>query len=337
MPLPFSNQECLTVRLSALGDAILTTGVLAHWHDVAGLTFRVLTRPALAPVFENHPAVSGVVTVGENDMHGAAWARFCLGLARQYGRLPLIDLHVNLRTLVLRTMWPGPVRTYAKLSLTRRLFLATRHPVLADRLRRFNVPQRYALALEKTPPDAAELRPRIFLTESETAAAGQTLARLGLDRAIAIHPYATHPAKTPDADVWREVIRTLEDRGEQVIVLGRSPRPILPGSPRDLTGATDLRATAALLARCRCLVTGDSGPMHLATGVGTPVAAIFGPTTGEWGFHPSGPRDIVHQSPCPLAPCSMHGQDTCTRGNACMHNITGATVLELVDRLKSGE
>lgn len=337
MPLPFSNQECLTVRLSALGDAILTTGVLAHWHDVAGLTFRVLTRPALAPVFENHPAVRGVVAVGEADTRGAAWVRFCRGLAREYGRLPLVDLHVNLRTMVLRALWSGPVRTYAKLSLTRRLFLATRHPALAERLRRHNVPQRYALALEKTAPDAAELRPRIFLTEDETAEAGQTLARLGLDRPVAIHPYATHPAKTPDADVWREVIKALEDRGDQVLILGRNPQPILPGSPRDLTGATDLRATAALLARCRCLVTGDSGPMHLATGVGTPVAAIFGPTTGEWGFHPSGPRDIVHQSPCPQAPCSLHGQDACSLNNACMRNISGGTVLNLVDRLTPRE
>ena len=51
MAQPLNNQECLTVRLSALGDAILTTGVLTYWQDQFGLTFHVLTKPALAPVF----------------------------------------------------------------------------------------------------------------------------------------------------------------------------------------------------------------------------------------------------------------------------------------------
>jgi ADP-heptose:LPS heptosyltransferase len=335
MTLPFAGRECLTVRLSALGDAILTTGVLEYWRRQAGLTFHMLTRPALAPVFDHHPAVRQVIAVGEKDLHGMRWVRFCRDLARRHGRMPLVDLHANLRTLILRAMWPGPVRSYAKRSLTRRLFLATRHPVFAARLGRENVPQRYSLALESTAPDAAELRPRIFLSAEETARARETLSRLGLDTPVAIHPYATHPAKTPSADVWRSAISELEARGQKVLVLGRNPSPLLPGSPRDLTNATDLRATAALVSMCRCLITGDSGPMHLATGVGTPVIAIFGPTTREWGFFPSGPRDIVHQVPCPEAPCSLHGQNACGLGNACMRAVSATLLLELLDSLEA--
>jgi ADP-heptose:LPS heptosyltransferase len=335
MTLPFAGHECLTVRLSALGDAILTTGVLEYWRRQAGLTFHVLTRPALAPVFAHHPAVRQVITVGEEDLHGMRWVRFCRDLARRHGRLPLVDLHANLRTLILRAMWPGPVRSYAKRSLTRRLFLATRHPAFAARLGRENVPQRYSLALESAAPDAAELRPRIFLSAEETGRARETLSRLGLDTPVAIHPYATHPAKTPSADVWRNAVSEMEARGQEVLVLGRNPSPLLPGSPRDLTNATDLRDTAALVSMCRCLITGDSGPMHLATGVGTPVIAIFGPTTREWGFYPSGPRDIVHQVPCPQAPCSLHGQDACGLGNACMRGISATLLLELLDSLEA--
>ena len=51
MTARLSNRECVAVRLSALGDAILTTGVLEYWRQQAGLTFHVLTRLALAPVF----------------------------------------------------------------------------------------------------------------------------------------------------------------------------------------------------------------------------------------------------------------------------------------------
>jgi len=335
MTFPFTDRECLVVRLSALGDAILTTGVLEYWRKHAGLTFHVLTRPALAPVFDHHPAVRQVITVDEGDLHGLRWPRFCRELARTYGRIPLIDLHANLRTLILRTLWTGPVRAYAKRSLTRRLFLATRHSFFAGRLRRENVPQRYSLALERTAPDAAALRPRIFLSEDEQARAGETLARLGLTNPVAIHPYATHPAKSPDAEVWRKAVQELESRGREVLILGRNPAPLLPGSPRDLTNSTDLRATAAIIARCTCLITGDSGPMHLATGVGTPAIALFGPTTREWGFYPSGPRDIVHQIPCPQAPCSLHGQHACTLDNACMKGVSATLLLELLDSLQS--
>jgi ADP-heptose:LPS heptosyltransferase len=325
------DRQCLTVRLSALGDAILTTGVLAHWHEQAGLTFHVLTRPALAPLFANHPAVRGIITVDANDLQGSRWLRFCRTLARSHGHLPFVDLHKNLRTGILRLLWPGPTFGYAKHSLQRRLFLATRHPLCSARLVRHNVPQRYALALESEAPPREELRPRIFLTEQETARAREKLSRLGLTTPLAIHPYATHPAKTPARQVWERLIRTLESRGQETLILGRDAHPLLPMSPLDLTNATDLRETAALLSLCRRLVTGDSGPMHLATAVGTPVLALFGPTAREWGFFPSGPRDIIHQNPCPQAPCSLHGQDVCRLGNACMADISDAVIANLLE------
>jgi len=333
MTTPFRNQECLTVRLSALGDAILTTGVLEHWHRNAGLTFRVLTRPQLAPVFAHHPAVSQVVAVGDEDLRGAGWVRFCRSLAREMGRLPLVDLHGNLRTRVLRLLWPGPTRTYPKFSLTRRLFLATRHPLLSARLCRLNVPQRYCLALDPSAVAPAVLRPRMYLQAEEKVLAVETFARLGVKRPVAIHPYATHPAKTPRAEVWKTLVQALRSRGEEVIVIGRHDQPLLPHDPHDLTSATDLRSTAAVLSLCRALVTGDSGPMHLATAVATPVAALFGPTTREWGFYPSGPRDKVHQISCAKAPCSLHGQDACLLGNACMREVSAALLLQLVDSL----
>ena len=46
----------------------------------------------------------------------------------------------------------------------------------------------------------------------------------------------------------------------------------------DLTGKTDLLQLAAILERCQLLVTNDTGTMHVATAVGTPVVALFGPT-----------------------------------------------------------
>lgn len=327
------NTDCLVVRLSALGDAILTTGVLEHWRQTRGLSFHVLTRAALAPVFAGHPAVRGVIAVNTPDLRPHPWLRLCRDLASRHGRIPLIDLHANLRTTLLRLVWTGPTRTYAKFGLTRRLFLATRHPFFARRLRALNVPQRYSLALDESAPLPAQVRPIVFLTPDEQTRAASILAERHLKRPIAIHPFATHPAKAPSAEVWKHLIQMLRADGHDVVVLGQAQTPLFPDHAFDLTNATDLRLTAAVLAASQCLISGDSGPMHLATAVGTPCIALFGPTTMEWGFYPSGPRDIVHQSPCPDAPCSLHGQNACTRDHACMRAISADLVRALLRSL----
>jgi ADP-heptose:LPS heptosyltransferase len=62
--------------------------------------------------------------------------------------------------------------------------------------------------------------------------------------------------------------------------------------------------------------------MHLAGGVDTPVLALFGPTSREWGFFPAGERDVVLQLDMPCRPCSLHGSKLCSHGAACLTRIS---------------
>lgn len=328
-----NHKEYLAIRLGVLGDVILTTGVLNYWHMKRGMHFHMVTRSTLAPIFEHHPAVSQILTVHDQDLHGSAWLSFCHSLRQNFGHLPLLDLHKNLRTSFLALTWPGPKFSYAKYSLERRLFLATRHNFFSTRLKKTNVPQRYSLALENYPPHPSLLRPKIFLTPEELQLATQTLHTLGLTRPVAIHPYATHPAKSPAPKIWQQVIQLLKSQGHEVIIIGHNPKPLAPNWNQDLTNTTSLRQTAALLRHCYCLISGDSGPMHLATAINTPVIALFGPTTQEWGFYPSGPKDIVYQLACPKAPCSLHGQNNCTQTQTCMEHLTAENIVALVQTI----
>ena len=59
-----------------------------------------------------------------------------------------------------------------------------------------------------------------------------------------------------------------------------------PRLAQNLAGATSLRELMAVLRSSNALLTNDSGPMHLAVALGTPVVAIFGPTVPEQGFAP---------------------------------------------------
>lgn len=320
------------IRLSSIGDVALTTGVLAHFGQ-RGLRFAVVTRAALAPLFENHPAVAEVVGIQAEAMQGTRWIAECRSLARRFAGAGLLDLHGNLRSRILGLFWQGPVRLYPKLGLTRRAYALTRAKALERRLIATNVPQRYALGLDAdaTPPPAEAVRPRIFLTNPEREAAHHCLQDLGLAApCVALHPFATHPDKAWPEGHWLALISLLEAANLSWLVIGAGAAPLVPGHSRDLTGKTTLRETCALLAEAAALVTNDSGPMHLATGVETPVVALFGPTARVWGFFPSGPRDAVLERDIDCRPCSLHGKRPCPRERVCLASIPPQEVLEAV-------
>lgn len=114
---------------------------------------------------------------------------------------------------------------------------------------------------------------------------------------------------------------------ERLAKLGRNP-----GDPSpvviDLSGKTSLRELCAVLKLCRAVVTNDSGPMHLAAAVGTPVIALFGSTSPEL-TSPGllGGRQVILRSPTPCAPCF---QRTCPVDLRCLRDIPVQRVVEAV-------
>ncbi len=321
------------IRLSALGDLVLTTGVLDFWRRTRGLSFCCITRSHLAPVLSNHPAVENCEALPAEDIQGR-WASTARRLASRYSGWGLIDLHGTLRSRILAACWKGPVRRYPKAGLARRLYQRTGMGFLRHMLEARNVPQRYALALEDKAPPAEELRPMIRLRPEELAEGSSLLAGTGLAPGfVALHPYATHPDKAWPRGHWLALADLLRHAGIPFAVIGRDPRPLYPGLAADLTNATELRTTCAVLSMASALVSSDSGPMHLATAVGTPVTALFGPTTKAWGFFPSGPRDVVLEQDYPCRPCSLHGTSSCTQGRKCLASIGPSQVLEAVQGL----
>ena len=326
--------EWVVIRLSALGDVALTTGVLEYWHRTRGWAFTVITREAFAPVLEGHPAVCSIVGLAKEDLRFPRQLGVFRDLAEAHAGQGLLDLHGTLRTRLLSLLWKGPVKRYRKLGLERRLFLRSKGRLFRNELRLWNVPQRYALAVEATPPPRAALLPHIWLSDEEIRQ-GQRLLEQLPDKAgtppIALHPYATHPDKAWKEAYWRQLVELFESRGIPWIVIGRgSGMEGIPAS-RNFTNRTSLRETCALLKSSSLLITGDSGPMHLAGAVGTPVLALFGPTTEEWGFFPAGPKDRVLESQLDCRPCTLHGKKHCDRNHACMQSITPEQVMRALD------
>jgi len=113
---------------------------------------------------------------------------------------------------------------------------------------------------------------------------------------IALNPGASAAYKRWPAERYARAADEIRRQGEAAfVVIGSPPERALAQTICDATsaptlnlaGRTTLPQLAALLKRCTCVVTGDTGPMHLAVAVGTTVVAIMGPTdasiTGPYG------------------------------------------------------
>ncbi len=96
--------------------------------------------------------------------------------------------------------------------------------------------------------------------------------------------------------------------------------------------------TAALLQQCRLLLSNDSGLMHMATALKTPVIAMFGPTVQEFGFYPFHAQARVVSTKLPCRPCSSKGSLRCPKGHhQCMLNISTEQVLAVAQQMWVGE
>ena len=99
----------------------------------------------------------------------------------------------------------------------------------------------------------------------------------------------------------------------------------------NLAGKTSLRELMALLKLCRVVLTNDSGPMHVAAALGTPVVVPFGSTSPEL-TGPGLPGDPRHQLLTAAAPCSPCFRRTCPIDFRCMTGIGPERVVEAVCR-----
>ena len=194
--------------------------------------------------------------------------------------------------------------------------------------------------------DAAEKRlPQLKVDDAAAAMVAERLAGAGIGpdvRVLGVAPGASHgPKRWPPERFARVADHLAKSRDLKVLLLGsEADRPVtgevanaMVRPAVDWTGATDLAMLPAAVRRCALLVSNDSGPMHVATAVGTPVIGIFGATHPGLGFAPVGPADAAITLDLPCSPCSLHGNRSCRfRTHACMEELDPRRVIDEAER-----
>ena len=110
-----------------------------------------------------------------------------------------------------------------------------------------------------------------------------------------------------------------------LVIAGGGPDGVL-----NLSGKTSLRELAAALKMCRLLLTNDTGPMHLAAAVGTPLIVPFGSTSPELTGPIFSPTAQIVRTPVPCAPCFRR---ECPIDLRCLNGIQTAQVVEAARRI----
>ena len=153
---------------------------------------------------------------------------------------------------------------------------------------------------------------------------------------VVLNPGAAWPNKRWPPDRFGAIAAALREiRGLRSLVLwGPGERPLAEAVVAAANGAAELSPPTAvadlfaLAARARLLVSGDTGPLHIAAAVGTPIVALFGPTFPER----NGPWSVTDLSVSRADRCVCHHKRRCRRSVACIDDITVNEVLEAIDR-----
>lgn len=157
---------------------------------------------------------------------------------------------------------------------------------------------------------------------------------------VVIHPGAAVPARTWPALHHAALVELLDAAGWLPVVTGgpseRQLTATVAGTAGlDLGGATDFHTLGGVLAGAEVVVTGNTGPAHLAAAVGTPVASLFSPVVPAIRWAPY--KVAVELLGDQQAPCALSRARECpVPGHPCLTQVTPEEVFAAVQRLGSG-
>ncbi len=279
------SARILIVSVSWLGDCVMAMPALsALRRRLSGATIAVLAKPAVAPLWSLFPGVDEVIPLKK----GFSGMRETVRAVRRGG----FDFAYVLPKSF-RSAWiPFVARVPGRRGMPghRRDWMLTETAPLSEAALAGHQSLEIAEVLHVT--GELDSPPFLVVPEEAMKRAQQKLATADkggpTGDLIAFFPGAAYgPAKRWPAENFAAAGQKLvAEQGCRVLILGsQGDRAVCDEVARgmgagavNLAGATDFLELAGLLSLCRCVVSNDSGGMHLAAGLGVPVVGIFGLT-----------------------------------------------------------
>ncbi|HBG06031.1 MAG: heptosyltransferase [Geobacteraceae bacterium GWC2_58_44] len=323
-------KSCLFIRPGGIGDAVLLLPAINAFHAAfPGCSIDVLAETRNAAAFQFAPCI--------RELHRYDSASGIADVLRA-GYDLVIDTEQWHRLSAVVARLAAPVSIGFATNRRNRLF-SHQIPYSHDDYETksfFNLLAPLGIA----PP--AELQTPFLSIPGEAAARAESLlARISGRPFAVIFPGASIAERRWGHQRFREVAQRLVLTGLAVVVVeggedaDQGDFIVRPCGGVNLAGKTSLAETAAVIARSTLLLSGDSGVLHMAVGLGIPTVSLFGPgIEAKWGA--KGEGDLVLNRRLPCSPCTRFGTTpACPIQARCLSEITPQEVVGAINALLS--
>lgn len=329
-----ASEKILLIRLSSLGDIVLTTpatrAVRAHFPDAY---IAMLVAKQSAEILRENPHLDEIITFDRlaKDKDTGEMLRMSR-LLRERKFTIAIDFQRKFRTEMLM-YFSGATERIGK-----GRFCTVRVPEQGNK----HATTHYFDLLHAAGIPAEDRRLELFLSESEQLEAAQRFDTAGVNDGqlkVGFFPGAGWKLREWMPERFAAIgDRLVENFNANVLIFGGPKEAELVQTVANLmnaraipfAGNLQVRELAACLEKCDLFLTNDTGPMHIAAAVGTPTVSLFGPGN-HIRFQPLGALHQTLRHAVPCSPCKQF-TDKC-KDNICMKGIGVDEVWHSISRV----
>lgn len=316
-------KRILVIRLDRIGDVVLSTPVLQALRTAYPHAYiAMMVRPACHELLEGNPFLNEIIIYEKEGHHRSAMHTIQFARAlRRYEFDTALILHPSNRSHWIPFLAGIPIR----IGYNRKCGWLLTHRVPHHKQEGSQHEATYTLELLRGVGITPGVPQPFVGVQSEAAQRVEKLLSAAsiqpTDRLVAIHPSASCISKRWMPDRFAQVgdrlvaahgVRLCLVAGEADVETAHRVTQLMQQPVLNLAGRLSLSELAAFLARCRLLISNDSGPVHVAAAVGTPVVDIFGRnqrglSPQRWG--PLGEGHIILHKEVGCVTCLAHNCD----------------------------
>lgn len=322
-------KNILVVNVNWLGDVVFSTPVFrALKENNKNAKITCLAVPRVVELLECVEHVDDIIVYDEKGKHWSPWSKLLLIHHLKKRKFDAVYLLHGSKTRAILTALAGIPKRIGYVSNRRSKYLTRAVELPSLDIHRSDY---YLNIIESDQQRVRDRSTHLQVSEQSVKEVKELLSKYSIDQndyCVVLNPGGNWDLKRWPIENYKKLLTMiLDEENVKVLLTGSSKdqelnQNIASHSERvfNVAGKTSIKQLIALLQRADVMISGDSGPSHIANSVGTPVIALFGPTRPEiTGQRGNGPvTTLQYNVGCNLSACYHLN---CT-DNICMRAIT---------------